>query len=219
MKHAALGFRAHSGWTALVAILLQNGSPHVLLRARPHLVDTFTFEFRQPYHTAEKRPPADSDDIISRARAEAEALACQAILSAQMSLQQQGYELKSCGLLLASGKPLPDLRRILASHALIHTADGELFREALLHAAARCGLEVFTVKESDLYDRASRTLGLEKNEVVRRLVLIGQGLGPPWTQDEKLSALVAWLSLVHSASPSPKAREIPIRRMARPLGN
>jgi hypothetical protein len=196
MKHAALGFRTHSGWAALVAISLQDGFPRVLLRARPHLVNTFTREFRQPYHTAEKRPLAESRDIIARARAESEELACQAILSAQTSLQHEEYELKSCGLLLASGKPLPDLERILASHALIHTAEGELFREALLHGAARCGLEPYRVKESEIFDQATRTLGLGKDEVLRRLALIGQAIGPPWTQDEKLSALVGWLSLV-----------------------
>jgi hypothetical protein len=212
MKHAALGFRAHSGWTALVAISLEDGSPHVLVRERPHLVNTFTFEFRQPYHTAERRPPAESHHIISRARAEARELACQAILSTQTSLHHQGYELRNCGLLLASGKPLPDLPRILASHALIHTADGELFREALLHAAARCGLEMFVVKESELFDCASRTLGLENNEVVRRLVLIGQPIGPPWTQDEKLSALIAWLSIVTSVSLSQVVSRIPNER-------
>jgi hypothetical protein len=213
MKHAALGFRAHSGWTALVAISVEDGSPRVLLRARPHLVNTFTFEFRQPYHTAERRPPAQAEDIISRARVEAQGLAGQAMLSAQRSLQQQGYELKSCGLLLASGKPLPDLPRILASHALIHSADGELFREALLHAAAHSGVEMFTVKENELFDRASRALVLEKDQVVRRLVEIGQAIGPPWTQDEKLAALVAWLSLVNPASASPEARGVPIQRM------
>jgi hypothetical protein len=196
MKHAALGLRTHSGWTALVAMSLEGGSPQVLLRARPHLVNTFTREFRQPYHTAEKAPPAESRDIIARARAESEELACQAIVSTQTRLQYVGYELKNCGLLLASGKPLPDLKRILASHALIHTAEGELFREALLSGAARCGLELLSVKESEIFDRASRTLGLGKDEVVRRLALLGQGIGPPWTQDEKLSALVAWLSLV-----------------------
>jgi hypothetical protein len=58
MKHAALGFRAHSGWTALVAISLEEDFPLVILRERPHLVKTFTYEFRQPYHTAEQdRPP------------------------------------------------------------------------------------------------------------------------------------------------------------------
>jgi hypothetical protein len=213
MKHAALGFRAHSGWTALVALSLEDGSPHLLLRARPHLVNTFTFEFRQPYHTAEKRPPAEAHHIISRAHAEALELASQAILSAEASLQHQGYELKSCGLLLASGKPLPDLPRILASHALIHTADGELFREALLRAAARSGLAMFTVKESELFDCASSALGLEKNEVVRHLAQMGQAVGPPWTQDEKLSALIAWLSLAHPASLSPGSARIPLERM------
>ena len=214
MKHAALGFRAHSGWTALVAISLEDGSPYVLLRARPHLVKTFTFEFRQPYHTAERRLPAESHDIISRARAEAQELACQAILFTQTSLRHQGYELKSCGLLLASGRPLPDLPRILASHALIHTADGELFREAVLQSAARSGLEMFIERENELFDCASRGLGLEKDEVVRRLVLIGQPIGPPWTQDEKLAALVAWLTLVNPASLSRVERRIPIERVA-----
>jgi len=55
MKQVALGFRAHSGWTALGAIALENTSPRALLSGRPHLVKTFTYEFRQPYHTAKKR--------------------------------------------------------------------------------------------------------------------------------------------------------------------
>jgi hypothetical protein len=196
MKHAAVGFRAHSGWTALVALSIEEGSPLVLLRQRPHLVKTFTYEFRQPYHTAEKRPPAEARSIISLARAEARQLAYQAIHSVQMDLRQQGYELKRCGLLLASGKPLPALTQILASHPLIHTADGELFREALLHASLRCGLETFTAKESGLLDSASHTLHLQPDELLRRLANLGSALGPPWSQDEKFAALAAWLSLL-----------------------
>ena len=134
MKQAAVGFRAHSGWTALVAISLEESSPQVLLRQRPHLVKTFTYEFRQPYHSAEKSPPAEAHGIISRARTDARQLAYQALHSVQTSLQQHDYELKRCSLLLASGRPLPALPQILSSHALIHTADGELFREALIHA-------------------------------------------------------------------------------------
>lgn len=195
MKQVALGFRAHSGWTSLVAIALEEGSPHVLLRERPHLVKTFTYEFRQPYHTAKKRSSAEARDFVSRVRTEARGLSWQAINSVQSSFRHQGYELKRCGLLLASGKPLPDLPQILASHALIHTADGELFREALLHAGKRCGLETFTTKESDLLGRASRTLQLKADELGRRLVHLGSAVGSPWTQDEKLAALVAWLSL------------------------
>jgi len=197
MKQVALGFRAHSGWTALVAIALEDGSPGVLLRERPHLVKTFTYEFRQPYHTAKKGSPANAQVFIARVRSEARSLARQAISAAQSNLQHRGYELRRCGLLLASGRQLPELAGILASHALIHTADGELFREALLHASARCGIEAFAVKENRLLETASQTLQLDADALNRRLIQLGTGIGSPWTQDEKLAALVAWLSLAN----------------------
>jgi hypothetical protein len=196
MKHAAVGFRAHSGWTALVAISLEDGSPLVLLRQRPHLVKTFTYEFRQPYHSAEKRSPAEARSIISRVSTDARGLAYQAIQSVQTSLVEQDYELKRCGLLLASGRPLPALPQILSSHALIHTADGELFREALTHASLRCGIKMFTAKENVLLETASHALHLEPDELVRRLTSLGSALGSPWTKDEKFASLVAWLSLL-----------------------
>ena len=195
MKHAALGFRVHSGWTALVALSLEDGFPRALLRERPHLVKTFTYEFRQPYHTAEKRPPAEAADEIAHARADARRLAHQAIHSAQTNLRNQGYELKCCALLLASAKPLPALPQILASHPLIHTADGELFREALLHASRRCGIETFTTKESELREKAMLKFHLQPDALGRQLSDLGRAFGSPWSQDEKFSALVAWLSL------------------------
>lgn len=204
MKQAALGFRVHSGWTALVAVVLdESGSPQVLFRDRPHLVRDFTYEYRQPYHTAQKRSSAEALDFVFRVRSEAGILASNAISSVQSSFGYQGHELKRCALLLASGKPLPDLPQILASHALIHAADGELFREAVLHGSERCGLEIFTINESDLFDGASRTLRLKVDELGQRLVRLGTTIGPPWTQDEKLAALVAWLSL---ADPSHASR-------------
>jgi hypothetical protein len=195
MNHAALGFRAHSGWAALVAISLEEGSPMVLWRERPHLVKTFTFESRQPYHTAEKVPRAEASKVIASIRTEAKGLAYKAIRSVQTRLQEQGYVLRRSGLLLASGRALPSLPQILESHALIHTADGELFRHALLHACERCGLDTFTVKERELMDKSSDALRLHSEEISRRLTSLGIGLGPPWTQDEKLASLIAWLSL------------------------
>jgi len=196
MRHAALGFRAHSGWTALVAISLEEDFPLVILRERPHLVKTFSYEFRQPYHTAEKRPSPEAHGFISRVRAEARRLSYRVIHSAQTTLHKQGYELKCCGLLLSSGRPLPGLAQILASHALIHAADGELFREALLSASKRCGVESFTTKESELLERAVNALHLQHSELRRHLTNLGHPLGPPWAQDEKFAALVAWLSLL-----------------------
>lgn len=197
MNQAALGFRAHSGWTSLVAVSLKADSPVVLLRARPKLVKTFTFEFRQPYHTAEKRPGEEAPAVIARARSEARQLAQKAIREVQTALSAQGYVLRCCGLLLASGKTLPGLPEILASHALIHTADGELFRDALLYAAARCGLKTFTTKEREVLELSRDAFRLQPEELSRHLTDLGVGLGSPWAQDEKLAALIAWLSLSH----------------------
>jgi hypothetical protein len=202
MKQAALGFRVHSGWTALVAVAIEDGSPCVLARARPHLVNTFTYEFRQPYHTAAELPFDKASEFISRARKDAEDLAYRAIQEIQSDVQKQGFKLTQAALLLASGKQLPALDKILASHALIHTADGELFREALLHASTRCRLATVCVKEKELVDEAAKTLQLRPDALLRRVTELGRPHGSPWAQDEKFATLIAWLSL---ASPSNKS--------------
>jgi hypothetical protein len=204
MDQAAIGLRVHSGWTAMVAVALDGGSPWVLWRGRPHLVETFTFEFRQPYHTAEKIPFDEARCVIARARDEATRLARNAIATVESRAADIGCDLNTCSLLLASGRPLPALERILASHALIHTADGELFREALIAATKSSGLEMFTIKESEVVASASRELEMKPDTIMRRITRLGAELGPPWTQDEKLAALAAWLALVHRGVPSAK---------------
>ncbi len=207
MKQAALGFRVHSGWAAVVAVCVDKGSPVVLARQRVHLVETFTYEFRQPYHTAKKRPLAEAREFISRMRAEAKRLAYRAIRELESRTQEQGVKLTRCGLLLASGRPLPGLEKILASHALIHTADGELFREALLHASARRGLREFTIKERELLDRAGQVFRAKPNELMRRVTELGRSLGAPWSQDEKFATLAAWLALAAPSKNISKERE------------
>ena len=194
-SRAALGFRVHSGWTAFVALSLGENQPRVLARGRPELVETFTYEFRQPYHTAERLTLEKARSFISRVDADAKRLALSAVRSIQADLRKQSYELTHSALILASGKPLPSLDKILASHALIHTADGELFRKALAYAGEKCHLAQFTVKESVLVDSASKTFGLKSKDLMAQLTALGKGVGSPWSQDEKLAALAAWLAL------------------------
>jgi hypothetical protein len=198
MHPAALGFRAHSGWTALVAVSLEKDGPRILLRQRPHLVETFTYEFRQPYHTAESMPLEKAREFVSRMESEAKRLAEEEIRSVQADLRQQGYRLTRFGLLRASGKPLPSLDKILSSHALIHAADGELIREALVHGGRRCRLAAFTIRERELLAVASKTLRIREADLMARLTALGKPLGAPWSQDEKFAALAAWLALASS---------------------
>jgi hypothetical protein len=201
MENAAVGFRAHSGWTALVAVRLEKGEPVVLCRQRVELVKTFSYKYRQPYHTAERLPFEEGRAFIGEVNREARSLASRALRGMQAELGKKGHRLNHCALLLASGRPLPGLEKILASHALIHTADGELFRGALEHASAKCGAQVFRIREKQLMERAEEVLRLNEDALLRRLVELGRGLGSPWSQDEKFAALAAWLALCDSGGP------------------
>jgi hypothetical protein len=198
MKQAAVGFRVHSGWSALVTVSLENGAPTVLSRERVHLVETFSYKFRQPYHTAEKMALEKARAFIAGVLSEAKRLATRALRSTEAELGRQGFQVERSALLLASGRTLPSLDRILLSHALIHTADGELFREALRHSSAHCGLEVTCIKERELLDRGAQALRTNRDKLLRRLTELGSKLGSPWTQDEKYAALAAWLVLPDS---------------------
>ncbi|MGB7435547.1 MAG: hypothetical protein WBR26_03065 [Candidatus Acidiferrum sp.] len=195
MKKAAVGFRVHSGWCAVVAVCLENGRPRVLLRERPHLVEEFTYKYRQPYHTAEKMSSTAGREFIHKARTEATSLACQTIVRVQSSLEPLGYQLTSGALLLAAARPLPELAHILASHALIHTADGELFRDAISRAHVRHEVPLVCMKERELDSEAAQCLRLRTPALRTRLTELGKPFGSPWSQDEKFAALAAWLAL------------------------
>jgi len=71
-------------------------------------------------------------------------------------LTRKGHRVVGAGIVLASGRPLPDLAAILRSHALIHTAEGEFFREAMVRASEHCSLPVTRVKEREIWDKALR---------------------------------------------------------------
>lgn len=195
MKAAAAGFRPHSGWTSLVVVSLERGSPVVLLRERVHLVKTFNYSYRQPYHTAAKAGLEEGRAFISQVRNEARQLARGAFRRVQVKLASADYCLTHCGLLLGSGRVLPSLEKILTAHPLIHTADGELFREALTRASARCGLQLLCTKEKVLVREAAESFGMKEAALLRRITELGKPLGAPWSQDEKFATLVAWLAL------------------------
>jgi len=195
MKNVAVGLRVHSGWSALVALSLEEGEPVVLGRERLQLVETFNYSFRQPYHTAAKGSLEEGREFISKVKAEATRLALRAFRAVQRKLEETDYRLTHCGLLVASARPLPDLETILSAHPLIHTAEGMLFREAVSAAGRKYGLKELQVKEKGLLEQASDALGRDEDALLRRVTELGHPLGSPWSQDEKFASLAAWLAL------------------------
>ena len=177
-----LGFRAHSGWAAMVAVAGGAGSPRVLERRRIVIAEAETEAARFPYHAAAELPVEEASALIERAFNSACALAAEAIASAVKRLGAEKHTVTGCVVLTGSGKPLPELAKILAAHPLIHTAEGVMFREALINGARQLGLSTGTVPEKSV-DAA----------VLEEIAGLGKLIGPPWTQDQKLATVAALL--------------------------
>ena len=125
-------------------------------------------------------------------------LATRAVTAMVDQLDQNGHTVAGAGILFASGRALPDLAAILRSHALIHTAEGEFFREVLVHASEHCSLPVTKVKEREIWERGAKVLHRTAADLQQRIDGLGKPLGPPWRQDEKLASMVAWIALAES---------------------
>jgi len=197
-RQAAIGFRAHSGWAALVAVVGSLDAPEVIARRRIEIADPSIRGSKQPFHAAEPMEIAEARKHIARCTSSTRRLSREAIRAAIEGLRDRRFETMDCGIVLASGRPLPKLDAILASHALIHTAEGEFFRNALVEAAEHCGLTVVGVKERELFDRAAAQFHRPADEIARRIAETGKAIGPPWTQDQKHATLAALIALTTS---------------------
>ena len=203
---AALGFRAHSGWAAAIAIAGPPRSPRVVDRRRIELADPAISASKQPYHAAERWAAEGLDlkkaeEVVRRATEEAQRLARQGLRAVIDDLRARGHDVIGCGIVLGSGRPATTLVATLASHALIHTAEGELFRNVLVEAGEHHDLPVTGVRERELFARGAAELSIPAGELERRVAELGRTIGPPWAQDQKYAALVAWLAL--AAGPTP----------------
>ena len=195
MRNAALGLRAHSGWAALVAVAGDEASVEVVERRRVEMTDPRRPRSKQPYHEAEDLSLDRAAVLLERYSQWACRAASRTLEDVALDLRARGFRLIGGALLVASGRPLPKLEAILASHALIHAADGEHFRQALAVSCQARGLPLTRIAERELPRRAEATLKKPAARLQAAVGGLGRGLGPPWTQDQKLAALAAWVVL------------------------
>ncbi|HKV38291.1 MAG TPA: hypothetical protein VJX67_03695 [Blastocatellia bacterium] len=192
---AALGLRAHSGWAALVVATGPLNSPIVVDRRRIELIDKTAGGMAQPYHAAEGMDLQQAGELIDTCTNQTRKMAREAFREVITACSVKHFKVIGCGILLGSGRPLGTLESTLASHTLIHTAEGELYRGALLAAARSSRLAITSLKERELFERAAAALGLPEEELQSRISEMGRPLGPPWTQDQKHATLIAWMAL------------------------
>jgi hypothetical protein len=134
---------------------------------------------RQPYHAiAEGGLPMRAGRALI-ARVEKTSVAA-AVTATKLVVREFGIE--TVGVVARRRNVPDDLAQILASHALLHAAEGQMFELALIESAAKLGLPACVVEPDGLV-------------VSSALEAAGKVLGPPWRKDHKLAAAAALAAL------------------------
>ena len=134
---AALGFRLHTAWAALVAIAGVPGKFQVLLRRRIELLPLGDSVPRFVYHKAAELRPSEAVELVSRAEAASKESALTAVKEVLDHLGSLGVTVKAGGIPCSSRAVPTDPAAVLRSHPMIHTAEGALFQRAVTSACQR----------------------------------------------------------------------------------
>ena len=180
----AFGFKAHSGWAALIALGKTRGDFEVVARRRVELVEEEWA--KQPYHAAEELKPEEARKLVKRGIDAAYRIAIRELHAAVAQQRELNNQVAACAVVV--GNPMPEwtVEQILAVHFRMHQAEGVLFRDALINAARECGLKVVEVPEKTL---------VTHTDLSKHLPALGKLAGPPWGKDQKDAALAAMLAL------------------------
>ncbi len=185
----------------MVAISGSADAPTVVAKHRVEMAATF--DTGAVYHKGQALPVARAEALIHSSEQTFAVAARASIAAFAAELRERGLEPVASAVLAGGAKPLPPLETILKSHALVHAAEGELYRAVLAGASEACGIPAVRVPAKDLPAQVSAVAGIPEKRVVSLLAEIGKASGKPWARDQKEAALAAWLAI---AAPIPRSR-------------
>lgn len=194
MSGLALGVARHNGWAWFVTVAGSGEDFEVVDRRRVMLIDAD--QPRQPYHHEALRvSPREAERLLGAVRASVHRNSAVALRDTLRDLAPRG----GVALLAIDGPPhraLPErLADILASHQLVHTADGEMYRSLLIEEAVALGLGVYETPRGKVLQAAAAALGSTAAEVEALTGALGAPHGPPWRKEHREAAAAAITAL------------------------
>jgi hypothetical protein len=191
-KTAALGFSVHTGWAAVAAVSGPLTAPTLLHRERIDIAPGA--ESGHVYHVAAELTGRAAQSHIDKCLKTSSKAALTALSATVRNLSLRGKVVASG--VIANNAKLPDLLdSILASHMLIHSAEGDFYRRAILDASKALDLKPVVVKSKELADAASAALSLKPGTLPDHLATVGRTVGRPWARDEKDAYCAACVAL------------------------
>jgi hypothetical protein len=202
-RPAVLGFSPHTGWAAVLAVAGPREAPTIVAKGRVELATTF--ETGAVYHMCQKLRLDEAEALVRSSEETFTAAARARIAAIVAELRGRELEPVASAVLAGAARPLPSLEAIVRSHALVHSAEGQLYRRVLVRSSEECAIPAMFVAAQELAARVARATGLPEKRIVSILADIGKASGKPWTKDEKEAALAAWLTLAGGAGGASRA--------------
>jgi hypothetical protein len=191
----ALGFKAHSGWAALVAVGESGRDLEVIERRRVELTDEGQLWAKQPYHAAEDLEPNEAREVVKSGIASARRVARMRLHETIKRIQKHGNRVMGCGVMVPEPMLEWSIDEILAVHFRMHKAEGVLFPDALCRAAEAAKLATHPIPEKRLESFVEQTLGSPLDVLTQAAAGLGKTIGPPWGKDQKWAAMAAIFAL------------------------
>jgi len=169
-----IGVMARTGSAVAVALSGTAALPRFVARREIELVPAGLDA--QPYHAAAGMDVADAGELIAQVEAAAERAAAAGLRTLAGT---PGSDVRAVAVVVKPVSVPDHLAGILRSHAWMHAAEGVLYREAVLAAAAGCGWAARAVEQSALPDAE------------HAIDALGRAAGRPWRRLEKDAARAA----------------------------
>ena len=171
-----MGVTTHSGWAIAVVAGLDAGRLEVVDRRRIELISPDLP--RQAYHAALGLPAEEAEALVTAV--DRSIVECSLAALRKIQADHTVVAVAVVGPI----REIPDVPKVLASHARMHASEGEQYRRGVTEAAADLGLRVERVDPKDLPS------GLAEDHARIRATL-----GPPWQKDHKDATAAALAAL------------------------
>jgi hypothetical protein len=188
---AVLGASVHYARAELVTLALEKAEPVLVDRRRVELIDA-DLPIAPYHHEALELDLEAATELVERVRRSVAEHARTALATMRSAFRAE--------VLVLPASPydaLPDsLAEVLRSRPLTNAADGMLYRESLVAAAAELGMEVLRVpRRADPTVLAAEAMDVEVAAVEAIVARLGREAGAPWRKDHKVAAASALWAL------------------------
>jgi hypothetical protein len=196
-ERIAVGFRAKTGWAAVVLLADSGDGPRILDSRRIELCDPAQPGSRQPYHAGFGTFNQDDAEVKRLVRGVL-GFAGRAIKRLLDDYGKRGRAPHQGAVVAGSDV---DPTKIANLHMRAHALEGRLYREVVEQGLADAGLECELLLERDLYARAADRLGQREAALKQTVTELGRGVDGGWRAESKAAAVAAWMVLASPRRP------------------